>query len=62
MICRYYQTRALALAQEQVNVTKSLINVNEEQNEIFRGIAQSLKRLADIAENNDSIANLFQTQ
>ena len=62
MICRYYQTRALALAQEQVNVTKSLINANEEQNEIFRGIAQSLKRLADIAENNDSIANLFQTQ
>ena len=57
MICRYYQTRALALAQEQVNVTKSLINANEEQNEILRGIGQSLKRLADIAENNDSIAN-----
>ena len=57
MICRYYQTRALALAQEQVNVTKSLINANEELNEILRGIGQSLQRLADIAENNDSIAN-----
>ena len=39
------QTRALAMAQQQVDVTRSLINVNEEQNEIFRGIAQSLKSL-----------------
>ena len=50
------------MAQQQVDVTRSLINVNEEQNEIFRGIAQSLKRIADIAENDDSIANFFQTQ
>ena len=40
-------------------MTTSLINVNEEQNEIFRGISQSLKRVADIAENNDSIAISF---
>ena len=32
------------------DVTRSLINVNEDQNEIFRGSAQSLEPLINIAE------------
>ena len=57
LFCRYYQTRARALAQEQVDVTRSLINVNEEQNEIFRGSAQGLEPLVNIAET--AIRELF---